>query len=83
MNYMAPEAVTGTTGSRWKLGRASDVWSLGCILYQMVYGVTPFASITNVIRKMHAIVDPGHAIPFPPIQVTLTRDCSLREGPSL
>ena len=41
LNYMAPEAFVGNQGSRknnesLKLGRQSDIWSLGCILYQMV-----------------------------------------------
>lgn len=44
-----------------------DVWSLGCILYCMTYGKTPFQSITNQISKLHAIIDPSHKIEFPDI----------------
>jgi serine/threonine-protein kinase TTK/MPS1 len=43
---MAPEALTdiGGDGNRMvKQGRPSDVWSLGCILYQMVYPNTTFS----------------------------------------
>lgn len=44
--------------------QASDIWSLGCILYQMVYGKTPFADL-HMIQKLQAIVNPNHAIAFP------------------
>merc|ERR1719379_2478747 len=40
LSYMAPEAVKQ---GAVKLGRASDIWSLGIILYQMVYRQAPFA----------------------------------------
>lgn len=41
VNYMSPEAIEetnrgGPDGKKvMKLGRASDIWSLGCILYQV------------------------------------------------
>ncbi len=50
-----------------QISAKGDVWSLGCILYCMTYGKTPFQSITNQISKIHAIVDPSHEIDFPHI----------------
>ena len=71
VNYMAPEAIAPYTDDnedsslRMKLGRASDIWSLGCILYQMIYGRPPFASL-NTIQKLHAIPNPKNEIKYPP-----------------
>ncbi|CAJ1061976.1 dual specificity protein kinase Ttk [Xyrichtys novacula] len=71
LNYMPPEAIKDTSSqhgkARSKISPKGDVWSLGCILYCMTYGKTPFQSITNQIAKLHAIIDPSHNIEFPDI----------------
>lgn len=54
----------GKRKMKMRLGRPSDIWSLGCILYQMLYGKTPFSAL-NTIQKLHAIPNPKYDILFP------------------
>lgn len=69
LDYMSPESVVEHSPNPrergHKLGRSSDVWSLGCILYQMVYGNPPLRKF-SMVQKMRALMDPHFAIPFGP-----------------
>ncbi|XP_078256364.1 dual specificity protein kinase Ttk [Rhinoraja longicauda] len=72
LNFMAPETIkdtfsNGETKHKSKISPKSDVWSLGCILYYMTYGKTPFQHLTNQISKLQAITDVHHEIKFPAI----------------
>ncbi|XP_041973844.1 dual specificity protein kinase Ttk-like [Aricia agestis] len=71
-SYISPEALTGGAGgyggsASIKISFRSDVWSLGCILYSMVYGRTPFGHIPN-LTKLAVIVNPNHRIEFPAVE---------------
>jgi len=51
-----------------QISTKSDVWSLGCILYSLVYNRTPFEAVRLPVLKLQAIVNPAHAIEFPSTQ---------------
>lgn len=75
-NYMAPEALVdvnhsfslskrNSNGSNtWKVGRPSDIWSCGCMIYQMIYGKPPYGSYSGQLRIM-AIMNPQVKIEYP------------------
>ncbi|XP_065156100.1 probable serine/threonine-protein kinase mps1 isoform X2 [Atheta coriaria] len=70
--YISPEALCADRGYEgspaqptYKVGFKSDVWSLGSILYQLVYKRTPFSHIQHSSAKLAAIMDPGHVINYP------------------
>eukprot|EP00933_Yihiella_yeosuensis_P021102 TRINITY_DN16792_c0_g1_i1.p1 TRINITY_DN16792_c0_g1~~TRINITY_DN16792_c0_g1_i1.p1 ORF type:complete len:880 (+),score=208.26 TRINITY_DN16792_c0_g1_i1:67-2640(+) len=61
ISYMAPEAVRQ---GALKIGRPSDIWSLGIILYQMVYMKSPFAHL-DPMQRLFALTDPNMCVEFP------------------
>lgn len=76
-NYMAPEALTEVNQSltipeasaseqlrTWKVGKPSDVWSCGCIIYQMIYGRPPYAGY-SAQQRITAIMNPQIKIQYP------------------
>uniref|UniRef100_K1PF30 Dual specificity protein kinase Ttk n=1 Tax=Magallana gigas TaxID=29159 RepID=K1PF30_MAGGI len=72
LNYMSPESIREHCGmlfcNAFQISVKSDVWSLGCILYCMVYGHTPFQKVVRQYAKLMAIINPEYQINFPEIQ---------------
>lgn len=60
--YMAPESITGST-TKGKLG-ADDVWSLGCVVLEMITGRRPWADLDNEWAIMYHVAA-GHTPQFP------------------
>lgn len=60
--YMAPESITGAP-NKGKFG-ADDVWSLGCVILEMVTGKRPWANLDNEWAIMYQVAA-GHVPPLP------------------
>lgn len=62
--YMAPESITGST-NKGHLG-SDDIWSLGCVVLEMITGRRPWANLDNEWAIMYHVAA-GH-IPQLPAQ---------------
>ena len=77
--YMAPELI-----EEKPYDHTADIWSLGCIIYELLVGVPPFSttSLFQLIKKIRyeSIQWPGHLSPLARdwLQGTLEKDCRRR-----
>jgi len=67
LQYLAPETLQCTQQGTSKSGRAADVWSLGCILYQMVYGKPPLSKegLVNSLQIIRWLSDSSKKVVLP------------------
>jgi serine/threonine-protein kinase TTK/MPS1 len=96
LSYMSPEAIEDRGGEmddededdrkpRIKISHKSDVWSLGCILYNLTYGKLPFRGFKMPMKRLEAIVNPNYKIPFPedghdPVLLDVIKRCLVRDA---
>lgn len=84
--YMAPETTKETGGpqaeSRYRVTKASDVWSCGIILYEMVYERYPYDPRTYLyeaqlgeLKEVRHSTHTRHGIPVPLALHEVIRDC--------
>jgi serine/threonine-protein kinase len=59
-HYMSPEQATGDAS----VGQASDIWALGCVLYEMLVGEPPYTGSTPqaVLGKIIAAAPPSASL---------------------
>ncbi|CAO3607243.1 unnamed protein product [Cunninghamella echinulata] len=62
VNYMAPETLCSPRGLS-EAGLPSDIWSLGCILYEMIYFKPPLHKFNDSTKK-HILIGRKHNIEF-------------------
>nr|XP_043621351.1 protein kinase PINOID [Erigeron canadensis] len=68
--YVAPEVASGNSH-----GNAVDWWALGIFIYEMVYGCTPFAGVTNEATLRNIV---KKRLMFPSVSVS-SRETQVRD----
>lgn len=63
-NHTMPKTIESQPSTTWKVGKPLDVWSCGCIIYQMIYGRPPYGGYTGNLR-IQAIMNPQVRISYP------------------
>jgi serine/threonine-protein kinase TTK/MPS1 len=58
ISYISPEQLSSIEQRGAKVRPSSDVWALGCIFHQMVYGYTPYAEHKQAFQRIAAISSP-------------------------
>ena len=86
---MAPEVAYNLFHSKDRrlISRKADIWSMGVILYRLIYGRCPFDQYQETFSKALAIINDAEDISFPPtnnpsaddmLRRCLTRDVAQR-----
>jgi eukaryotic-like serine/threonine-protein kinase len=74
--YVAPELIEGGEATT-----ASDVYALGCVLYECLAGEPPFSGRTAAELGFAHLVEPPPALPAYPEGVTLALHMALEKDP--
>ncbi|XP_076940005.1 protein kinase PINOID-like [Bidens hawaiensis] len=69
--YVAPEVASGRSH-----GNAVDWWALGIFIYEMVYGCTPFAGVSNEATLRNIVKKP---LRFPTVSPNSSRETQARD----
>jgi serine/threonine-protein kinase TTK/MPS1 len=71
ISYISPEQLSSIEQKGAKVRPSSDVWALGCIFHQMVFGYTPYAEHKQAFQRIAAISSPQpYNIPTIPTFIT-------------